>query len=350
MEMPILTYETFITKFPSVKPKSKMLARNLLPIYPSAGLAKIVGALLADGHIDWYTSDGRPRTRKAILYSSNRWECEWFLTLIKEVFGVTGKVYAYVPKSGYWKVQPYKAVISNSTVARILILLGVVAGDKTKQDYMVPLWIKNGGRKIKQEFLRTFFNFEGSVPQKSPGRYCSWRIGLTAVKKKENAESGKLFLGGIKELLMVFGVKATGPNCYRLTTCLSKGGIMLTLHICSQQSVVNFYRWLCFVNPQKRERLEAAVLDIKNKGRINSRPVSDFIKKAKLKFGTDCKVIEEVNKHSLSHYTTRQAEHFRRMESKVPYDFLFNLMKSSGDLSLIGELPPFVRFLWKNDF
>lgn len=152
MKKSIVTYKAFIEKFPSVKPKSKELAKKLLPLYPTPELAQIAGALMTDGHIDWYSSDGRPRTRKIILYSSNREECEWFLNLIKNIFSINGKVIAYIPKYGNYKLQPYKAVVWNSVIARILILAGVPAGDKTKLNYSVPRWIKGGNIQINKNF------------------------------------------------------------------------------------------------------------------------------------------------------------------------------------------------------
>ena len=94
----VVTFNQFIKAFPTVTKKSKKLAKEILPLYPSVELAQIVGALLTDGHVDWYTSDGRPRTRKIILYSSNKQECFWFIDLCKKVFGVKGKVVAYIPK------------------------------------------------------------------------------------------------------------------------------------------------------------------------------------------------------------------------------------------------------------
>ena len=62
---PMVTFNQFIKEFPNIKSKSKELAKKILPLYPSPELAEIVAALLTDGHIDWHTSDGHPRPRKA---------------------------------------------------------------------------------------------------------------------------------------------------------------------------------------------------------------------------------------------------------------------------------------------
>lgn len=170
------------------------------------------------------------------------------------------------------------------------------------------------------------------------------------VKKKETIESGRKFLSEIKEMLTDFKVKATGPKEYLAKNCLSKGGVISTINISNQKSIVNFYRHLCFINPRKEKRLNSTITHIQNKGRIRSKVISDFIKKVKHRIGTDSKLVKEVNRYSLCNYTSRQAEHFRRMESKVPYDFLFSLMKLANDCSPLERLPSYVRFLWEGNY
>ncbi len=140
---------------------------------------------MTDGHIDWHNSDGRPRTRKIILYSSKKVECEWFLKICHELFGIEGKLVEYIPNHSLCKKQPYKAFIRNAALAMVFILSGVPAGNKTKTPYLIPKWILNGDMKIKAQFLRFFFNFEGSVPNKKVDRPCSWQMSLHVCKSPE---------------------------------------------------------------------------------------------------------------------------------------------------------------------
>ena len=129
---PIVIFNQLIKEFPNIKPKSKESAKKILPLYPSPKLAEITAALLTDGHIDWYTSDGHPRPRKILLYSDNKSECKWLVETCKELFRIDGRVQKYTSETGYSKESSYKAIINNATLARILILTGVPAGNKTK--------------------------------------------------------------------------------------------------------------------------------------------------------------------------------------------------------------------------
>lgn len=344
-QKPIAIYEDFIGKFPSVTAKSKLVAKTILPLYPSSNLAKIIAALMTDGHIDWYTSDGSPRTRKIILYSSNREECKWFLELCKNLFGTEGKVITYIPKYGNFKKQPYKAVIHNAVIARILILCGAPAGNKTEQEFLVPEWIMNGNKKIKKEFLKFLFNFEGSVPLKRQNRPCSWRIGFYISKSKKYIENAKQFLNQIKSLFNEFEISCSRTGCTEAKNSLGKCPVV-HFSISNQKSIVNYYRYMGFYNTEKQKKLENSVLDITRMGRVKSKHISDLLKRTKERFGTDRKLLAEINNLAFRNYTCRQIEHFRRMETKTPYDVLFTIIKITNKKEILNQLPSHVKFLY----
>ncbi|MBU0898900.1 MAG: hypothetical protein KKB03_02990 [Nanoarchaeota archaeon] len=334
----IVTFDELVDKFPRIKQKSKNLAEKLLPLYPSPELAQIVAALMTDGHIDWYTSDGRPRTRKIILYSSNKDECDWFIKTCKDLFGLEGKTIPYKPKYGQYKLQPYKAVINSAVIARILILAGVPAGDKTKIGYIVPEWVISGDNKIKKSFLMTLFTFDGCKPYK---RRTTWTIEYSTVTSQKTLNRTLLFFKQLKQLLKEFQIYMNHIPTEHLR---NNKKIMVISSISSRESIVNFYRFLGYDNPEKQKRLEEAVKYISDIVRLENKDTSKILEKFKNIHGTDKKTIYFINKTLNTNYTYRQFEHFRRCEIEVPLK-LFVL--ASKNIDMKPKLLEWMDFLVK---
>ncbi|MFH1256883.1 MAG: hypothetical protein V1494_06365 [Candidatus Diapherotrites archaeon] len=307
-----------------------------MPLYPSTELAQITGALLTDGHVDWYVSDGSPRTRKIILYSSNEEECEWFSGLVKKVFAVEPKITAYLPKYGQFKLQPYKAVLNNSVVAQTMILLGVCAGDKTKCGYKVPEWILNGNKKIKAAFLKTVFTFDGSKPYK---RKNTWTISYSTTVTKEALPNGFLLFKQLNQLLKEFGVTFSSIPTAHLK---ENGKFMLISSASSRESITNFLRNLGYLNENKQRRLAYAVAEIFKLARIRSPKNNHLLSKFKKIFGTDKETAFFVNKLLKTKYTKRQFEHFRRNETMAPLEILALALKKTKTKNY---LPDWAKFL-----
>ncbi len=343
----VVTFEQLMAAFPRITNRSKLFAKKVLPLRASGELAALVAALMSDGHVEWYTSDGSPRTRKIILYSSNEFECKWFLSLVKNVFGVTGKVQAYTPNHNNWRKQPYKAIVWNAAVARILILAGAPAGNKTEKEFLIPGWIMGGSREIKSEFLRAFFSFEGSKPMLKTNRQFSFQIDLTMVKSKPYLESALCFFEQIKRLLLEFGVKSTRIIYFQKRDCPKDYKYIFNFSIMRQKSIVNFYRHVGYFGGEKQKLLTDVVIKISAFGRIRSNQLCALISELKCVFGTDRSLANEINKFTKKKYSNRQMEHFRRNETKVPLELLFALIKIKKDEAILKELPEHVQFLYE---
>lgn len=346
LEKPIVTYEDFIHAFPNITNKSKEFAKQLLPLHASPELAALVAALMTDGHIDWYKSDGRPRTRKIILYSSNKEECEWFLCLAKNIFGINGRVAAYKPNHNNWKKQPYRAVVWNAAIARILILAGVPAGNKTEKEFLVPAWVMNGSKEIKREFLRVFFTFEGSKPM-GRLRSCSFQISLCMVKNDDFLSNAIHFLSQIKDLLNSFGVKTSKIWHHTKLKGFKPGNKVVHFSIMDQSSIINFYRNIGYFSKEKQKLLKEAVFEISKFGRIKATHVCAMISGLKNIFGTDKMLASEINKFTERKYSNRQMEHYRRNETALPLELLFALIKIKKEKTILNELPDNVHFLFE---
>jgi len=284
----IITFNQLIKEFPNIKPKSKKLAKKILPLYPSPKLAEIVAALLTDGHIDWYISDGHPRPRRILLYSDNKLECKWFVKICKELFGIEGSIQKYTSETGYSKKSSYKTIINNATLARILILTGVPAGNKTKVGYLIPHWIINGTQEIKRNFLKILFNCDGCKPYK---RKNTWAIHYSLSISKPKLKMALLFFSQLRKLLAEFGIKTSKTP----TQYFHKGNIVLIFSISSRESITNFYRNIGFLNPEKQKRLEFAVKNLSKFARMSLPKNSAILQRFKAKIGTDKKAIKYIN-------------------------------------------------------
>lgn len=345
-DLPVVTFAQLVETFPRITNKSKELAKKILPLHASPDLAALVAALMTDGHVDWYTSDGSPRSRKIILYSSNKAECEWFLSLVRKVFGAKGEMERYAPKAGYFKKQPYKAVVWNAVVARILILAGAPAGNKTEKKFLVPEWVLEGDTEIKREFLRTFFTFEASKPHLKSNRGFSFEISLLMVKTEKHADNAFQFFHQIKTLLKEFRMNPTRTISFPKKHGFKASKLAFTFSIIQQQSIVNFYRYVGYFNPEKQVVLKDAVLKISKFGRVREKPICALISELKEVFGTDRNLSTEINKFTEKKYSNRQVEHFRRNETTLPLEFLSALIRIKKDKAILKELPEYAQFLY----
>lgn len=338
---PLVTFNQFIKNFPNTKLKGKKLAKRILPLYPSPKLAEIIAAVLTDGHIDWYTHDNYPRARKILLYSDDKEECKWFLRTCQSLFEISGDIQKYNSKTGYSRGNSYKAVIHNATLAKILILTGVPAGNKTKTGYEVPKWIMEGDNETRLRFLKVLFNFDGSVPNNKKDRPCSWQMQFTLNKEETLIENGVKFLEQIKKLLKEFGI-----NCGEVIRHEdARNKYTLIISFSNQESIVNFYRRVGFMKHSKQKKLENAIIEIWKKGRVKSQESSLLLENLRKISRGDRKAIEYVNKILSTNYTYRQFEHFRRNEIKVPISIVAVIEKA---LRKEAKIPEWTRFLIQN--
>ncbi len=345
----IVTFEQLVKDFPRITNKSKERAKKILPLHASPELAALVAALMTDGYVEWTKADGRPRAKKIMLYSSEKAECEWFLKIVKELFGVDGRIEAYTPKYGYFKKQPYKAFVSNATITQILILAGSPIGNKTEKEFLVPNWIMNSNTEIKKEFLKTFFTFEASKPRVKTNRKFSFEIGLTMVKTKELLGNAFKLFSQIKELLSGFRINSTRTITYPKSNSFETSKHAFGFSITNQFSIVNFYRYISYFNPKKQRVLKKAVIEISKFSRIRSKEVCALVSEMKIFFESDRLLAIELSKLTGKNYSHRQLEHFRRNESKVPLEVLFSLIKIKDDEAILNELPNHIMFLYTLD-
>jgi len=186
---------------------------DLFPVRPSIELAEICADLLTDGHIQTRRHYHSQRYVYVGYFADDPGELGRFYKRVYDLFGVRGTIRK-------WGIRYNGAstgyILPNATVARILTLCGVPAGDKATKMYSVPEWILRGPKSLKAAFLRRSFTCEGTVYYDTWKDV--WRIRYTMYKTAELNNNLRMYLGQLSEMLAEFDIGVAGPwNADRYT-------------------------------------------------------------------------------------------------------------------------------------
>lgn len=325
MRAVILEFKDFLSKN-AIQSYEFEAAKTWFPVVASKELAAMAAALMSDGHIAFQLRNGKPKMCKIVLYSNDKSECSWFLKLIDSLFKVKGRIIRYRSTTGFSKTYSYKAVVHCSSLAKLLVAIGIPCGDKTRTAYEIPRWVMRGAYEIKQSFLKTLFNFDGSISIRSR-RATAIELNFVTNRHKDFVKSGKIFLEQLANLLSEFGVQS---GKIHIRYC-KKDKFTLMLFITNSRSILNFHKYICFLNKKKNSRLSLAASRLRLYRRIKYG--SHLLQELKQNSGTDRNAVEKINKLSKLEYTYRQFEHMRRGESDIPVDML------NATLKLLGKAP-----------
>ncbi|MFH2105660.1 MAG: hypothetical protein ABII22_00220 [Candidatus Micrarchaeota archaeon] len=337
-----MTYQDFI-EFHKIRDKHKEMVSSWFPVYPSEDIAQIFAALLTDGHIDWNDYDGNPMTKKIILYSNYKNECQWFLEKIYDLFHINGKVVKYRSTSGFSRKESFKAIVYCAPLARLLISLGVPCGDKTTKNYLVPEWIILGTKEIKSSFLKVLFSFDGSISIRHTRSTAE--INFCFNKHNNCFSSGQTFMFQIKQLLNDFGVSS--GNIHIRKTKYAKypdyDKSIFMLFISNHSGIIHFYTNIGFLNRKKHGKLQKFIYKIYQRARIPFKLLPNILIELKEQIGTDKETVDEINKYSKIPFTYRQFEHIRRGELKSPLQMVIATLKILNKKEYFGVIPEYYQ-------
>jgi len=226
-----------------------------IPISSTPQLAALVAHALGDGSIG--------RKHFQVEYKNKNLECiQEVLEAVKSVFNIQVSIAEY-------ERNVYSAMLP-STIGHILCIAGAIPGNKTKKDFDVPDWIKNGSFEVKRSFLRALFNDEGSVYIGSKSSNIKIFMGKEASKK----ESLMKFLESIQRMLMDFGIKSKRIRISREYQVGNQKKVIVGFWITGKRNLRAFTDriGLC---PTKQKKLELAIDSYKN--RIWGEEVEDEI-------------------------------------------------------------------------
>ncbi|PIV68268.1 MAG: hypothetical protein COS07_04575, partial [Candidatus Aenigmarchaeota archaeon CG01_land_8_20_14_3_00_37_9] len=154
---------------------------------------------------------------------------------------------------------------SNSLWA-LLVSLGVPVGNKTINEFKIPIWIKDSNKQIKKDFLSALFGSDMDKPRLDKRRHNkkSFNTPRFSINKSENTlKNGKDYIQEIVGLLEEFGIETLKPRIIPYTT--RKDGNK-TLKICLDfsnrfENLIKLYGKIGYVYCKEREILSKHVLE-----------------------------------------------------------------------------------------
>mgnify|MGYP001601439943 FL=1 len=197
--------------------------RFTLPIF-SKDLAEFIGIMLGDGGM----SSGQV---SITLGYSTDWEYGRFIIkLIEKLFGVTPSIYKELYKDAF------KVRVSGVNFVRNMQIVGLRVGNKIKQKFDVPFWIKDKEEYIKA-CIRGMIDTDGCVHRK--------------VRKEHNGieyrSIGITFCSLSKPLQLSF-IKLLNTIGFRVSISGK------TIYLCGKEQIERYVQEIGFSNPKHLQR------------------------------------------------------------------------------------------------
>ncbi len=193
--------------------------RKLLPLYLDSPkvpyLLKIIGFLFGDGSL---TFSKKYKTAQISFYGEKE-DLKEIKKDIEEVLGFKAQLYQRKRKHQFYnsyhkkvsfETTEHSLQVSSTSLAILLLALGVPLGKKTHQDYQVPKWIIESPLWYQRLFLASLFGAELQAPKVISGKkYNFYSLQFNLSKAKEFETSGIFFLNQIRKMLSSFGVESS---------------------------------------------------------------------------------------------------------------------------------------------
>lgn len=178
------------------------------PMSDSARLAALVGYMTGDGSVGRTAGRYKNTVYEAHLagafYSNQMADLE----AIRDhclALGLT-RTATVRPKIG--KYEGYQLQLGRHATTR-LVEAGVPVGDKTRQVFEVPQWVREGDDSTRRAYLAALFGAEGCAPAKDKSSKSRLpRSPMLSMCKNESVE-GAIFFDQLKALSESLGVKAS---------------------------------------------------------------------------------------------------------------------------------------------
>ncbi len=210
------------TEYKSIKTYAEELKnKNLLPVRKDNPhlliLTRIAGALFSDGSL--YRSK-KNNYREISFCLGQQEDVDAIVSDLKElgfeIIHISERTNEHNIEGRTFTMHTFKVKCLSTAFYLLLKTLGVPEGNKTNISYNIPLWIIQGEKAIKKEFLSAYLGGDGPrvslrvVPRKEKNPYNSMKINdLEFRKRVDLAESGVQFANELALLLEEFEIKPT---------------------------------------------------------------------------------------------------------------------------------------------
>lgn len=204
-----------------------------------------IGFLMCDGHIK--------KDFGQVQYFFNQEEdAELFKSDFLSIFNQEKLSLNYV-------AYCYKVGICSKNLTNFFNLLGVPAGNKVYQPFLVPNWIYNGSNSIKRAFLSVLYGNEGSKPQHNV-----WRVQFVLSKTKEYVPNLLKFLNQIRTILNHFGISTSHIQLRKQAGRAFSG----RFYIKGRENLTKFHNEIGFLYASEKQNALKLILQRKNLKRI----------------------------------------------------------------------------------
>lgn len=236
--------------------KIKKYGLEAIDKYPSwfngidvPALARTIGDITSDGYLS---------TKLGIIQflSKNKQTIIEFNSRIRKLFNVNPKIRRSPMNKHVWE-----SIITNKPLCKLLYLCGTPDGNKTLKKLKVPLWVMNGDKETKRNYLKGLFNGEGSVNFQNNRRV---RIQFDQCKDIELIDDLEDFMESIRILLSQFGIKTTNLIMYRGNKRKDgKNTKMLKFEIHGTRKnlkpIINYKKYIDFDDNKKKQKLSNSI-------------------------------------------------------------------------------------------
>ena len=213
-------------------------------------LARVAADITGDGHLQLKGWRGL-----VSFYSNNYKEIKKLEKIFKRLFGIKGHIYEDNRKN-----KRYKLFFISKELAQFFEKIGVPKGNKTNTIFKVPIWIYEGKKKVKMEYLRGFYTGEGYIySTKLKNQDFRWRIGIEQYKNEKMKEEGKVFMEQLRIMLDSFGIKSS-PVRFNGSNIRKDGSKSIGMRFdIEKSSFANFYKYIGFDDVEKQKKLNFAL-------------------------------------------------------------------------------------------
>ncbi len=133
----------------------------------------------------------------------------WNIDLDSKYYPITRAYYVYLP----------------SSLARLMLVVGSVKGNKTGQIFNLPKWIFDLQDSLKIEFLRGIFSGDGDNPRLKPSGKAAESLRLSMSSHENLVEEFRdNFMKDVYKLIKSLGIQATYPEIKYNQPRVSKEG------------------------------------------------------------------------------------------------------------------------------
>ncbi|MFH1665107.1 MAG: intein-containing RctB family protein [Candidatus Omnitrophota bacterium] len=224
--------------------------RDLLPLrYNSPQLPyilKIMGYNFGDGNIYFNEKKGKG----CVSFYGKQADLEKIRNDVAKTGFACSRVYSRIRdheiNTAYsnrkFTAENHFCKVSSSGLAALLAALGTPVGNKTRQTFRIPAWIRKAPLWQKRLFLAAFFGAEMSTPQTMTGHGYNFYSPAVSVNKDPGlAADGREFLKDISDMLGEFGV-AVNRAGERVESKNSKGEVSVRLRLSVSSKTGNLIR------------------------------------------------------------------------------------------------------------